>query len=159
MLFLREILEETLVFGLLLGVGLAFGVGLGLARIHWFYRAALPVAVAWLLLPTKMYPASIYILLTAGQIILGLAFVRWWQSRGEAGAPSNVVPRFTLRSMLLATGLIAAICGVGVIAKEDIDAVSQIGSSMASSAIVLAAAWASLSNSRKRSRFLVVVAT
>lgn len=159
MLVVREILEETLVFGLLLGVGLAFVVVIGLARIHWFYRAALPVAAAWLLLPTKVYPASIFLLLTAGEILAVLTFARWWRSRSETDVASKVIPKFTLRSLFAAMALIAAVCGIYVIAEEDTDVVSQIGSSIASSATVLAAAWCSLSRKSKLLRLAVLVAT
>ncbi|MBP90202.1 MAG: hypothetical protein CMJ64_26420 [Planctomycetaceae bacterium] len=67
--FNRQILEEGIVFGLLFGVGSAIVVVVALAPIHWFFRAAFPIAIAWLLLPTKAHPASVYFLLTSGDVL------------------------------------------------------------------------------------------
>lgn len=150
------ILQEALVLGLLLGVGSAFVVVLALAAVHWFYAAALPVAVAWALLPTKAYPAITYFLLTSGEILLLLTFARWWHGRRATDDPAdpssgraNRSSTFTLGSMLIAMGLIAALCGLCVIAVDRHDIALLFGSSIASSLTILVATWCTLSRRNK----------
>lgn len=153
-----QLLQETVVLGLLLGVSSAFVVVVGLNQIHWSYRAALPIALAWLLLPTRAYPASVYFLLTSGESLAVLALARWWHRRRNSDDPSPETPTFSLRSLLTGTGLIAGICGLGVIAVRDTgDVVSQIGSSLASSGMILVATWCCLTKTKTLGRLVILV--
>jgi hypothetical protein len=156
--FEREILEETLVLGLLLGVGSAFVVLVGLSRLHWVYRVAFPIAVAWLLLPTKAYPACSYFLLISGETLLVISLANWWRRRRDATESTDVRSTFTLRSLLAATGLIAAVFGFGVIAAEGSDDFAWfLGSSVASSAMLLVGTWCCLTQANYRVRITVVL--
>ncbi|MBC8352127.1 MAG: hypothetical protein H8E66_09055 [Planctomycetes bacterium] len=155
-----EVLAEAMILGLLVGVGLACVAVIGLARINWFYRAASPIAFAWLLLPTKAFPPIIYFLFMAVEVLAVLTVVRWWRTRHDADSPPKGASTFTLRSLLGAMALIAASIGVGVVAVDDnIDIVSQIVSSIASSSIVLSASWYALAEKRKLLRLSVLVTT
>jgi hypothetical protein len=157
--FESDLLIESLMLGLLLGVGLALVVIVELARIPWIYRAATPVAMAWLLLPTKAHPAITYFLLTSFEVLVVLEIVRWWRGRQNPQNPSKPAPTFTLRFMFSAMALIAAVCGVGVIAVQDIShLLSQVGSSVASSSLILAVVWCALTRRRKLVRVAVLFA-
>ncbi|HUG66184.1 MAG TPA: hypothetical protein VMM76_00435, partial [Pirellulaceae bacterium] len=157
--FESDLLIESLMLGLLLGVGLAFVVIVELARIPWIYRAAMPVVMAWLLLPTKAYPAITYFLLTSFELLVVLEIVRWWRGNQTPQNPSKPAATFTLRFMFSAMALIAAVCGVGVIAVQDISHVlSQVGSSVASSSLILAVVWCALTRRRQLVRVAVLFA-
>gem|GEM_PF-4454277 len=138
-------LRETLVLGLLLGVGSGFIVLIALAQVHWFFRAALPLAIAWFLLPTRAYPAVTYFLLTAGETLAVLAFARCGHRPRDSQSPAIRASTFSLRSLLIVMALLAALCAICVVVMKGNELIaSQFWSSIASSSVILAAAWCSL---------------
>jgi len=145
----RLLVEEALIFGLLMGSATALVVVVGLSRWHWFLRFATPLVAAWILIPTGAYPASLFFLLTSWQILACVAAAQWWRSqRGLVDTRTRSLS-FSLADLLLVIGLISAACGVGVFAfrQDDRAMVSILLSSVATSLIVLTVTWAAVTAS------------
>jgi len=154
--FLRQVVEDGLIFGLLLGMPAALVAVVGLSRWHWFPRFSTPLIGAWLLIPTGAYPASLYFLLTGGQVLAVMTGVRWWRDRRTLETPRR---QFSLRDLLLGTALIAAVCGLIVIAvrPHDTEFLTVLLSSIASSLIVLVTAGIKSRSSERRTTFVRAV--
>lgn len=151
-----EVLSEAIVFGLLAGAGFAWTAAIGMAQVRWRYRVLFPIAITGLLLPTKAYELIFYFLLTTAEILILLAVIDRWRVLSDASNPARRAATFTLRSLLIATVLIAASLGVRVALHDKIDLPAQVMSSIASSSIVVVAVSSALSGKRRLSRLSVL---